>query len=176
MSFWCICGEEGDFHVLFLRHLEGPSLELILERNLFHISAFCLWSLVAACLVIGWTQVKARGQSNPLILFIEAPAVSWGFYESEVASPLSLSLSANWSRRLWGFRTGQYSSTLSRSSKTRKYEKLSQPRGAYGDMKTKCNAVSNQQRWGNFLNFPRMLVHIAESYLIRLIIGNVLKR
>ena len=25
MYFWCICGEEGDFHVLLLCHLEGPS-------------------------------------------------------------------------------------------------------------------------------------------------------
>ena len=26
MYFWCICGEEGDLHVLLLRHLEGLSL------------------------------------------------------------------------------------------------------------------------------------------------------
>ena len=28
MYFWCICGEEGDLHVLLLRHLEGLSLSL----------------------------------------------------------------------------------------------------------------------------------------------------
>ena len=30
MYFWCICGEEGDLHILLLCHLEGPLLNLVL--------------------------------------------------------------------------------------------------------------------------------------------------
>ena len=32
--FWCICGEEGDLHILLLRHLEGP------PRMSFWVSVF----------------------------------------------------------------------------------------------------------------------------------------
>ena len=36
MYFWCICGEEGDLHVLLLRHLEGPLQCLIyLKKKVF---------------------------------------------------------------------------------------------------------------------------------------------
>ena len=33
MYFWCICGEEGDLHVLLFCHLEGLSLGFVFSKN-----------------------------------------------------------------------------------------------------------------------------------------------
>ena len=39
MYFWCICGEEGDLHVLLLCHLEGLCIPLLKPT-------ICFWPLV----------------------------------------------------------------------------------------------------------------------------------
>ena len=48
MYFWCICGEEGDLHVLLPCHLEGAPLLLFKKGIIFHFVCVCvfvyLWS------------------------------------------------------------------------------------------------------------------------------------
>ena len=40
MYFWCICGEEGDLHILLLHHLEGLSPSYVFSKAFFLLLSF----------------------------------------------------------------------------------------------------------------------------------------